>query len=489
MTTLAQLADRVGGRLWKGSRADAGSLVPVDVVHDSRAATPGALFCCVEGAHHDGHDHAPAAVRAGAVALLCRHRVEVGVPQVVVPDVRAAMAVAAAAVHGDPSGDLEVVGVTGTNGKTTVVAMMGAIASAAGRRAATIGTLTGERTTPESPDLQRQLAALRDDGVEVVAMEVSSHALVLHRVDSVRFAVGVFTNLGSDHLDFHGTQERYFAAKASLFEPGRCAVAVVNVDDVHGRLLRDAARVPVVPVSAGDAADVVTRDDGTEFTWRGARVHLPMHGRHNVMNALLAATAASELGVDPGGVAEGLAGMGGVPGRAEVHRAPNGGRVVVDYAHTPDALAAVLEAARGMAGGRGRVTVVFGCGGDRDRSKRPEMGRVACAAADRVVITTDNPRSEDPATIAAEVRAGCADAASPPASEPDRARAIRVALDGIGPHDVVVVAGKGHETGQRFADRTEPFDDREQVVAALAGLGPAAGPPGDDHDGPGEVER
>jgi UDP-N-acetylmuramoyl-L-alanyl-D-glutamate--2,6-diaminopimelate ligase len=293
-------------------------------------------------------------------------------------------------------------------------------------------------------------------------------------VDGIEFAVAVFTNLGTDHLDFHGTPEAYFAAKALLFEPGRSRRAVLNVDDIRGRLLRDAAELPVVSVSLDDAAELRTDVGGTTFDWRGVRVHLPMIGRHNVSNALLAAEACLALGVEVDTVVAGLASLDTVPGRFETFGAPGdavettGAIAVVDYAHTPDALEQVLLAARELADGRGRVTVVFGCGGDRDRSKRPAMAEVATRLADRVIVTSDNPRSEDPARIADEIVAG---ATAPVVVELDRAAAIALGWTGAGSGDVVVIAGKGHEQGQELADRTVPFDDREQVRLLLAGNG------------------
>lgn len=465
MSSLETLAGLVGAQLIgaRGAEVDV-----VDVVADSRRIVAGALFCCVRGERHDGHEHAEAAVADGAVALLCERAMDVGVPQLVVPDVRSAMAPVAAEVHGHPSRRLDVIGVTGTNGKTTVVSMVAAIMDGAGRRALQIGTLTGERTTPEAPDLQRTLAAAVVDGVDVVAMEVSSHALVMHRVDAVEFAVAVFTNLGVDHLDFHGTPESYFSAKAKLFEPGRARVGVINVDDIRGRLLVDASEDPTVSVSLDDALDVRTGRTGTTFRWRDVEVHLPMHGRHNVANALLAAEACRTLGVHESVIAAALATLDVVPGRFEAFELPSEALAVVDYAHTPDALEQALAASRDLAGARGRVTVVFGCGGDRDRGKRPLMGEVACAGADRVIITSDNPRSEDPASIIEQVLAGCAGQveAGRAQVEADRAAAISLALSDTAAADVVLVAGKGHEQGQVTGTTTLPFDDREQVRLA-----------------------
>jgi UDP-N-acetylmuramoyl-L-alanyl-D-glutamate--2,6-diaminopimelate ligase len=401
---------------------------------------------------------------------------ELGVPELVVADARAATATAAAEVLGRPAERLRIVGVTGTNGKTTVVSLVGAVLDHAGLGVRVLGTLTGERTTPEAPDLQSRLAEFADAGVTHVAMEVSSHALALHRVDAVPFAVGAFTNLGTDHLDFHGTREAYFAAKASLFDPGRCAHAVADVDDVHGRLLVDASGGAVEAVSLDDAGGLELRPDGSSFTWRGHRVELPLPGRHNVSNALVAAACCRALEVPDDVVAAGLGTVAAVPGRYQRVPVDAPFTVVVDYAHTPDALEHVLAATRELLPPGGRSLVVFGCGGDRDTGKRPLMGEVACRLADLAVLTTDNPRSEDPLAIIDEVRAGCRTGAAL-VVEPDRRSAIRAAVAAARPGDVVVVAGKGHEQGQHFADRVEPFDDvsvAADEVRALLGAAPGA---------------
>lgn len=444
------------------------------VTHDSRRVSPGALFCCVPGDRSDGHDFAPDAVAGGAAALLVQRRLRVDAPQAVVADVRATMAPVAATFWGEPSRAMDVVGVTGTNGKTTVTALVKAVLDAAGRSCEVIGTLTGARTTPESTDLQALLASCRDAGVRSVAMEVSSHALELHRVDATWFAVAVFTNLGRDHLDFHGTEEAYFRAKARLFEPERCARAVVNRDDAHGRLLLDAARVPTVSYSLEDAADVELAAVRSTFTWAGHRVTLPLGGVFNVSNALAAATVARELGVDPATIAAGLSAAPPVPGRFEAVDAGQSFAVVVDYAHTPDGLEQVLKAARGATvreRQHGRVLVVFGCGGDRDRTKRPAMGEVAARLADRAWLTSDNPRSEDPLAIIAEVQSGVRDAdRARLVVEPDRRAAIALAVGEARDGDVVVIAGKGHETGQTIGEVTVPFDDRVVAREALEAL-------------------
>ncbi|MFM7069721.1 MAG: UDP-N-acetylmuramoyl-L-alanyl-D-glutamate--2,6-diaminopimelate ligase [Actinomycetes bacterium] len=453
------------------------------ITHHSASVRPGVLFCCVVGAAHDGHEFAADAVASGAVALLCSHPLpELQVPQMVVGDVRAVLGTAASTVLGDPSARLSVVGVTGTNGKTTVVSLVGDVLRRVGRSPAVVGTLTGARTTPEAPELQTLLASMVDDGVTDVAMEVSSHALVLGRVEAVDFAVGVFTNLGLDHLDFHGTPEAYFAAKAELFRPGRCRSAVINCDDVHGRLLVDSLQheasvtSEVVGVSLDDLDALVVGPRSSSFTWRGEHVDLPLPGRHNVTNALLAAETCRLLGASLAAIAEALSTVRPVPGRFEVVSGATAPFVVaVDYAHTPDALRAVLGAAREMAGDTGRVLLVFGCGGDRDRSKRPEMGAVACELADLAVLTTDNPRSEPAAVIAAEVLAGCGvddtDLGERLLDIPDRATAIATAIERALPSDVVLIAGKGHEKEQIVGSVVTPFDDVLVCADVLDRLG------------------
>ncbi|WCO65225.1 UDP-N-acetylmuramoyl-L-alanyl-D-glutamate--2,6-diaminopimelate ligase [Iamia majanohamensis] len=433
--------------------------------HDSRAVAPGDLFCCIPGAVADGHDHAAAAVAAGAAALLCERPLGLGVPEVRVASVRRALGPVASLVAGHPSRRAVVLGITGTNGKTTVVHLLGAIFGEAGRRIVTVGTLTGARTTPEAPELQTQMARAVADGVEVVAMEVSSHALDQHRVDGTRFAVAGFTNLSPDHLDHHGTMERYFAAKARLFTPELADHAVVVTDDPHGRLLVDAALVPTTGIGLDAAEGLVLSAAGSRFTWRGQPVSLPLAGRFNVRNALLAAEVAVAAGLAPDVVARGLGRTPPVAGRLEPVDAGQPFAVLVDYAHTPDGLAQVLAALREV--GEGRLVVVFGCGGDRDAAKRPLMG-AAAAAADKVVLTTDNPRSEDPGAIIEAVLAGI-----PPDTdlvvEPDRRAALAVAFADAAPGDVVLVAGKGHETTQVIGDQVLAFDDRLVAAELLGG--------------------
>jgi len=475
------------------------------VVHDTHDVVPGSLFCCVRGARVDGHELAAGAVAAGAVALVVDHELPLAVPQVVVADVRRAMGPLAAAFWGNPSHDLVVVGVTGTSGKTTVTHLLCPVLQASGLApCAIIGTLSGARTTPEATDLQAMLAAERDRGSSgvgavrgAVAMEVSSHGLALHRVDGTRFAVAVFTNLSQDHLDFHQTMDDYFETKAALFSPGFTDLAVICSDDPRGRellgrLSGTRSGVTATAYSLADAEDLTLSPAGASFRWRGEPVGLALAGRFNVANALAAAAAAEALGVEPGVVARGLSAARPVPGRFE---AIDGGQrftVLVDYAHKPDALDQALAAARelvtghaprshGPSGresgqhvsGRGRLLVVFGCGGDRDAAKRPLMGEVATRLADDVILTSDNPRSEDPQAIIDDIRAGIP-AGAGVAVELDRRRAIERAVAAARPGDVVVIAGKGHETTQTIGETVRPFDDRAVARTALAALAPGA---------------
>ncbi|MGQ0520593.1 MAG: UDP-N-acetylmuramoyl-L-alanyl-D-glutamate--2,6-diaminopimelate ligase [Actinomycetota bacterium] len=456
-------------------RGDTGPVVVDAVAYDSRRVAPRALFCCVPGAATDGHDHAAGAVAAGASALLCERILPLGVPQVRVASTRRALGPVSAAFFGHPSARLAVAGVTGTNGKTTVTHLLAAVLRASGRPTGVIGTLDGPRTTPEAPDLQAALARHLEEGAEAVALEVSSDALAQHRVDGTRFAVVAFTNLSQEHLNTHGDMESYFRAKASLFDPARAPVGVVNADDAWGRrLLEEAGGLALVPYSLADAAGLATGPWGARFRWEGEAVELPLGGRFNASNAVCAATMARVLGVPAAAVATGLSSFPGIPGRYERIDAGQPYAVLVDYAHTPAALEELLAAAREEAGDGGRVLVVFGCGGERDRGKRPLMGGVAARLADVVVLTSDNPRGEDPAAILDDVRAG-AGGARALVVEPDRRTAIGLAAAEARPGDVVVVAGKGHEKGQTAGGRTEPFDDRavarSAAEAAVAGRG------------------
>lgn len=469
---LSEIATRVPG----GATVVGGDPVITDVTHDSRAVGPGCLFVAIRGALADGHDFVPAAFGAGAAAVAVERDVA-GPSCIVVPDSRAALPWFAAAVFGDPSHRLPVVGVTGTNGKTTVTHLLEQIVIANGQTPGLVGTIGARigdtaasvsRTTPEAPRLQRLLSEMLDAGVDVAAIEVSSHALALHRVDAIRFRVTAFTNLMQDHLDFHGDMEGYFAAKASLFTPDRAEHAVIGIDDEAGMRVARTADLPITTVAISREADITASSivgsiDATSCIIDSPvgrfPVHLPIAGRFNVQNALVATGIALELGIAPESITRGLASVGTIPGRFERISAAGGAAIVVDYAHTPDAIQAVVDGARNLI--EGRVIVVVGAGGDRDREKRPAMGRAA-GSADLVILTTDNPRSEDPAIILAAVRSGVPEADSV-VEEPDRRLAIRQALQWARPGDIVLILGKGHETGQEIAGRVEPFDDR--VVA------------------------
>jgi len=448
--------------------------LPAEIVTptaDSRAVVPGALFVALRGERVDGHDFAAGAVARGAVALLVERALPLVVPQIVVADTRVACSRLADAFYGEPSRALAVAGITGTNGKTTTSYLVRAICTAAQRPCAVLGTLGGafagaqwalENTTPLALDLHRILAEMRDRGAQAVAMEVSSHALALHRVDDVRFAVGALTNITRDHLDFHPTFDDYVAAKRRLF--ALAPRAVLNVDDPSGA--RFAAELGSATTYALErpatlrATALELRADGSTFDVGPLHVTLPLPGRFNVQNALAAIGIARALGIGDDAIRAGLAAAPSVPGRME-RIAAGGVEAIVDYAHTPDALANVLRAARETT--RGRLVAVFGCGGDRDPGKRSEMGRIAVALADRVIVTSDNPRSEDPAAIARAV-AGTTGAQV----ILDRRAAIRAALAEAQAGDTVVVAGKGHEPYQIVGAQRLAFDDRNEVRAAFA---------------------
>ena len=470
---------------------------------DTRGVGPGTLFFCVRGFTRDGHDFAPEAVAAGAAALVVDHPLGLGVPEVVVEDVRAAMAPAAAAFHGDPTARLRVVGITGTSGKTTTSFLLRHLLMAAGRQTALLGTVksvvagregTLARTTPEAVDLQAAFARMADGGDEACVMEVSSHALELHRADAIHWAAAAFTNLSQDHLDFHPTMEAYFAAKRRLFVEGEPRVAVVCVDDEHGcrlaaELRERAPDRPLVTVAVGGEADLRAQDvqlgaGGTRFTalgGDGARLDLrsPLAGRFNVANALVAVALARVLGVEDGVIEAALPEAEPAPGRLQRVDEGQSFTVLVDYSHKPGALEHVLRAARELAAG-GRVLVAFGAGGDRDRGKRPLMGEVAARLADEVVVTSDNPRSEDPEAIVAEILAGVE--RDDVLVEPDRRAAIHALVDRAREGDVVVLAGKGDERGQELAGGVVvPFDDvevaREAIRASHAGARDRGLPP------------
>jgi UDP-N-acetylmuramoyl-L-alanyl-D-glutamate--2,6-diaminopimelate ligase len=484
-----QLHDLLGGLDVLGTRAWADVDVGT-VVSDSRQASPGALFACIPGALTDGHEYARDAVESGAVALLVERLLDVDVPQAQVRSVRQVVGVVAARSNGEPSQHLRVLGVTGTNGKTTTSYLLDAIARAAGVRSGLIGTVetriggkssAPEHTTPEATELQSLLARMRAAGVEIVSMEVSSHALDQYRVDGTHYAAVCFTNLSHDHLDYHKTLDAYFEAKARLFTTTFTTRAAINVDDEHGALLAERARnagLHVLTYSAGHgelhATNVDLARDRTrmQLCWPDGTttsITTQLVGRFNVENAVAAAATARLAGFEADVIAAGLGAPVAVPGRMERIEAGQPFLVLVDYAHTPDALDRLLNASRSLTAPGGRVVVVYGCGGDRDRAKRPIMGSVAARGADLAFLTSDNPRSEAPNAIIDDVLRGAG--GTTPTVEPDRRNAIRQALATAHPGDVVVIAGKGHETGQTANGVTVPFDDRlvaREELEALA---------------------
>lgn len=461
--TLDRLATEIGARF--SDRVD----TVTSITHDSRSSKPGALFACVPGENVDGHDFAAAAVEQGATALLVERPLDLDVPQLLVDDSRASMGPAAAAIFDHPERDVSAIGVTGTNGKTTVTSMLGSMLSKLGQPVEVMGTLSGKRTTPEAPELFAHLASMRSNGVRYLAMEVSSHALELHRVAGMTFAVAGFTNLSQDHLDFHPSMEAYFAAKAKLFAPDLSEVAVINADDPRGQDLLK-RRSDARPYSVDDVDHLEVRGPVTSFGWQGHPVTLQLAGMHNVSNAVCAATILDSLGYGADDVADAIGAIDPVPGRMEWVSIGQPFRVVVDYSHTPDSLRVALDACRAAIPSGNRVNVVFGCGGDRDQAKRPLMGAQAAALADHVVITSDNPRSEDPSVIINHILDGVPADASVEV-EPDRQMAIDAAIAGATEGDIVLIAGKGHETTQTIGSDVIDFDDRLAAVTALQRAG------------------
>ncbi|MGH2954617.1 MAG: UDP-N-acetylmuramoyl-L-alanyl-D-glutamate--2,6-diaminopimelate ligase [Solirubrobacterales bacterium] len=467
------------------------------LAYDSRRAERGTLFFCYPGQTVDGHAYAAAAVDAGSVAVVVERQLELPafVTQAQVADARAAMAHAGVRFYGDPTAELSVVGITGTNGKTTTAFLVRQILERTGRRAGLLGTVKRvvggvseevERTTPEAIDLQATFRRMVDAGDVACAMEVSSHALALHRIDGLRFAAAAFTNLTQDHLDFHADMEDYFQAKRRLFVFDQVERPVINLDDAYGERL--IAELDCVTFSAGGDPRADYRALEVGFDAGGSRfrcaapegeveVETPLPGRFNVENALCAIASTASLGVDLASAASALADVTQVPGRFEPVDEGQRFAVLVDYAHTPDSLENVLGAAREVT--EGRLLVVFGCGGDRDREKRPLMGAIGARLADLAVITSDNPRSEDPVAIVDEIVAGAhedADGEAEVRVEVDRRAAIGIALAAAGPGDTVVIAGKGHEHGQEFeGGRKIPFDDREVAREELRRLAAPAG--------------
>lgn len=498
---LSGIAGLLGVLTTLDGRAADGVDVPVSgVTLDSRAVRAGDLYAALPGSRFHGSSFAGSAVGSGAVAVLtdpegAQRLATEGptrpVPVLVVDRVRDRLGAVAALVYGHPAQRLTMLGITGTNGKTTTAFLVDGGLRAAGRVTGVVGTvetrvagraLPSERTTPEAPDVQALLALMVERGCDVCVMEVSSHALALGRVDGTVFDVAGFTNLSHDHLDFHGTPQAYLAAKASLFQPDRSRRAVVVVDDDAGRQVAAGAGVPVTTVSALGSPDADWRATAVEHVAGGGSrfvalgpdgerwpVSVRLPGSFNVANALLALVMLRTVGVSGEDAVRGLA-LVAVPGRMEPVDAGQGFAAMVDYAHTPDAVARALEAARATT--PGRLLVVLGCGGDRDQAKRPAMGRVAATGADLVVITDDNPRTEDPADIRAAVLDGARAAATSAelVEEGDRRAALRLAVQRARGGDTVLVLGKGHEQGQEQAGTVRPFDDRVELRAAIEGL-------------------
>jgi UDP-N-acetylmuramoyl-L-alanyl-D-glutamate--2,6-diaminopimelate ligase len=477
---LEELADAANA----GRVAGDGAVEIADLAYDSRKVGSGTLFFCVPGEKADGHEFAAAAVEAGAAALVVERQLDLAAPQVVVADARAAMAPMAARFWSDPTAELRVVGVTGTNGKTTTAFLVREILEAAGIKCGLLGTVKQvvggveemvERTTPEAIDLQATFRRMLDGGDRVCVMEVSSHALALHRADAIHFEVALFTNLTQDHLDFHADMEEYFQSKRLLFA-AKPKHSIVNVDDPYGARLP--AEFDCLVFSVEDSnADFAARDissgaGGSSFTVtrleHETRLQTRLPGAFNVANALAAFAAATTLGVDPETAAAGLARAAAPPGRFEPINEGQPFAVLVDYAHTPDSLENVLGAARQLTDGR--LISVFGAGGDRDRGKRPQMGRAGARLSDLAVVTSDNPRSEDPGAIVEEILTGVEDRSGVEV-EVDRRAAIELALRRARPGDTVVIAGKGHEQGQELENgRKIPFDDREVARGELRRL-------------------
>jgi UDP-N-acetylmuramoyl-L-alanyl-D-glutamate--2,6-diaminopimelate ligase len=456
-----------------------------ELAYEAQAVSEGSLFFCVPGMRADGHDFAPAAIEHGAVALVVERALELEVPQLVVESARAAMAIVADAFFVEPTKELTVTGVTGTNGKTTTCFIVYEILKAAGRRPGLLGTVESRvggkarkmaRTTPEAIDLQRLFREMLDGGDRSCVMEASSHAIELHRLDRVRFSALAFTNLSQDHLDFHETMERYYTAKRRIFLAGDETPAAINIDDPWGRRLAAELRAlgQERVLTFGRAADADLRAEEVELGRGGTRIRVgglelrsPLRGAFNAENLLTAVALARVLGVEDEAIATGVEALAGVPGRFEAVDRGQEFAVVVDYAHTPDALERVLRAARELT--RGKLICVFGCGGDRDREKRPLMGGIAAGLSDLAIVTSDNPRSEEPSAIVDQILDGIGEI--PVEVELDRRAAIGLALAAARPGDVVVIAGKGHEQGQEIAGKLRPFDDRQVAGELLEELG------------------
>ena len=472
------------GQILPGLAGPSAGVEISSLAFDDREVVEGSLFFCVGGFSRDGHDFAQSAVERGAAALVVEKQLDLDLPQIVVRSARSQMGPAADNFFGHPTDDLDVIGVTGTNGKTTTAYLIRHLLEQAGRSCGLVGTvetiIAGEaieavRTTPEAIGLQGLFRRMLDGGDVAAAIEVSSHALDLGRVDGTRLAASVFTNLTQDHLDWHGSMEEYWESKKRLFTEFPHGVAVLNIDDSYGQALA-AELTDSITVGFGDEASwratgVVTGLTGSRFDLRSplgnTQVSMRLPGEFNVLNAVGGAAAVSALGLSFEEIVSGLESATGVPGRFEPLEAGQPFAVLVDYAHTPDSLENVLRAARGIASGK--VICVVGCGGDRDSTKRPIMGRIVSEMSDIAILTSDNPRSEDPELILSQIAAGANKDAQ---IVLDRREAIQRAIESATEGDVVLIAGKGHEQGQEFADGAKvPFDDRAVAADCLAGAG------------------
>jgi UDP-N-acetylmuramoyl-L-alanyl-D-glutamate--2,6-diaminopimelate ligase len=473
--TLGELATLVGGKL----QGDP-DIPVVDVTHDSRLVQPGWLYAALRGNRVDGHDFVGDALAAGAAAVCVEHETIADVPQLLVADSRKALGPLSAATHDYPSRDVAVVGITGTNGKTTVTHYVESIAVASGLETGLIGTihsrigdetLPAGLTTPEASDFQRLLARMRDEGVSLAPVEVSSHALELGRVSGTTFAVAAFTNLSQDHLDFHGDMSSYRAAKERLFTDYQVGTAVINIDDPVGAEIAADYRGELLTVGGGGDVSIRETEHLTggrtrfhlDTPWGDAEVEAPVIGGFNVANLAIASACSVAAGIDFGHVVDALSHVAGVPGRFEVVSGDDPISVIVDFAHTPEAVARAVETGKGLT--RGKVIALLGAGGDRDRRKRPAMG-AAISTADLSFITSDNPRSEDPADIVAAVQSGLA-AGADHVIEVDRRTAIGMAIDAADDGDVVLILGRGHETHQQVGGEKLEFDDRLVAAEAL----------------------
>ena len=468
-TSLVEIADQCPSALVVDPTAADEIVEVTGVNHDSRSVTQGDLFACISGAEHDGHTYATEAINGGAAALLVDRELNLAIPQIVVADVRKAIGFASAAVYGHPSKQMKVIGITGTAGKTTVAQALAQTLKACGESAGVIGTLEGSHTTPEAPEFQKKLSQMQSRGDEWVCVEVSSHGLEFGRVQGTEFAASVFTNLSPEHLDFHKDMERYFLAKRRLFDQGS-GLAVVSVADEWGkrlsRELQEIGHQGLVVVEPNMVENPQLDVQRSSFIWRGKQIRTPLLGRFNLFNLLLVGETLKGLGLEEEMIASGLEKVEPVKGRMELVTSPGSEiAVIVDYSHKPEALAQALRTLRTISSGH--VWVVFGAGGDRDPQKRPLMGQIAAELADQIVVTSDNPRSEDPSDIAKQIVSGMDQASTGPKILLERAEAIQFAVNHATTGDSVLIAGKGHETYQITGSQQLPFDDTEVVKEAL----------------------